>query len=190
MTRKRKLPVLILVNGAAATGKTTISKAISARFSIPYYSKDDFRSLLIDVLGTGDIKWIKKLGHASAEVFRSIMEKSLSNGQSLIIDQVFFSEIISPFIRKLKVKYKFTVIQVFCMCNPDVAFERYVRRSKSKLRNKGFKEELRYQEVKQRLISWKPAEVGGRLITIDTTDIHKIPKQLEKVFEEIAKATA
>lgn len=186
-SKNSQKPIFIMVNGAAATGKTAVAKEISKKFSVPYFSKDDFRSLLVDILGTGELDWIKKLGHASAEIFRLIMERMLSKGMSVIIDQVFFNEIVSPFVKSLQEKYDFSIVQVFCKCDPEVAFKRYVERANAGKRNKGFKEELTYDEVKERIDKWKPAEVEGKLFIIDTTDFETVSEQLKKVYKEIKR---
>ena len=87
----KDIPLLILVNGAASTGKTTIARIISKKYSIAYYSKDDFRNILVNVLGSGNLGWVKICGRASAEIFRLIIERSISNKSSVIIDQMALS---------------------------------------------------------------------------------------------------
>ncbi|MDP6369585.1 MAG: hypothetical protein QF615_08250, partial [Planctomycetota bacterium] len=59
-----KRPTLILVSGAAATGKTTVANLLSAGLRIPVISKDAIKESLFESLGWNNREWSRKVGFA------------------------------------------------------------------------------------------------------------------------------
>ena len=92
---------LILINGLAATGKTTIAKEISAKTSIPLITKDDIKELFYDKLGTNTRDYSSLLGAASFETLYIIAQTFLSNGQSVIIECPFITKFAKPKLQKI-----------------------------------------------------------------------------------------
>lgn len=189
-TTMKKLPVLILINGLAATGKTSLSKSISKKLEMPYFSKDDFRTTLVEELGTSNISDVKKFGKVSADIFRLIVERMVSSNSSVIIDQLFFSEIISPFLKKLKKKYNFKIVQIYCTCDPEVGLKRFIERSKLSERHGGFFEDksASVNEVRERYKKGlEPIDIEGDFIEYNSTDLDRTKAQEQRIVEHIEK---
>jgi uridine kinase len=49
-----KQPFIIMVLGLPGSGKTTLAKKISQKFSLPLLAKDDLKVMLFDVYGWKD----------------------------------------------------------------------------------------------------------------------------------------
>ena len=69
------------MTGPPASGKTTLAQAIAAALRLPLYTKDAFKELLYDTLGTGDLEWSTKLGAAAMEILSLVVATAVDSGQ-------------------------------------------------------------------------------------------------------------
>jgi tRNA A37 N6-isopentenylltransferase MiaA len=51
------VPVLVVVTGMPAAGKTTLAHNLSRRLSLPLIERDRIKVRFYETLGTGDVKW-------------------------------------------------------------------------------------------------------------------------------------
>ena len=58
-------PLLVVVTGMPAAGKTTVAESLSRSLSLPLVAKDAVKERFYDTLGTGDLEWSERLGTAS-----------------------------------------------------------------------------------------------------------------------------
>lgn len=84
-TETRK-PTLIVVSGAPATGKTTLTIAVTKALRMPYLGKDSIKESLFDSLGTKDREWSKKLGLASIELLFKLVDLQLEAGRGVVAE--------------------------------------------------------------------------------------------------------
>lgn len=61
-------PVMIVVSGLAASGKTTVGRSIAAGLSLPLIDKDDILEALFDRLGCENREQRRRLSRASDEI--------------------------------------------------------------------------------------------------------------------------
>lgn len=169
------LPIII-VSGPPCTGKTTLAKMLSQKFSIPYISKDGVKELLFDSLGWSDREWSKKLGLASYDVVYYFSTALLSSGKSFVVESNFKPENDTAKFNDLISRFDCFPIQVLCWANGEVLFERFKKRSESNERHPGHVDTKNYNEFKESLLRGKydPLDIGGKVIEVDTTDFSAI----------------
>jgi predicted kinase len=79
-------PLLIIVNGRPATGKTSIAERLSTELGIPLFTKDAVKELLGEVVGAPDRGAAKALGEASIALIFQHAETVLATGSPAIIE--------------------------------------------------------------------------------------------------------
>ena len=58
-------PLVVVVTGPPAAGKTTVARELACRLRLPLIAKDTIKEALFDGLGTGDLAWSRRLGEAT-----------------------------------------------------------------------------------------------------------------------------
>jgi predicted kinase len=166
------LPVLVIVNGAAATGKTTIGRRLAHELALPFASKDMFKETLFDTLGWNDRAWSKQIGRAGIALLFQFMETQLAARRSCIVECNFKSELATPEFLALRERHAYQPVQILCRCDGNVLFERFRRRAESGERHPGHVDHVHYDEFAPSLLRGytEPLDIGGRLIEVDTTD--------------------
>ena len=102
MKRSRRLaPLLVIICGKPATGKTTLAARLAADLGLPCFTKDGLKETLFDTLGSADRAWSRRLGAASMELLGHITGTLVAAGQSLVVEANFSAEHATPFYQSL-----------------------------------------------------------------------------------------
>ena len=176
---------LIIISGHSCTGKTTIGKFLSDKLLFPFYSKDSFKEALFNSLGTKDLEWSKQLGEASISLLFLILEEALKTKQSVIIEANFKPELDAPKLKAWVEKYNPEVLELHCVADPEVLFQRFTKRFESGERHPGHLDNVYFDKAKE---NFSNKEMHGSLnigkvIEIDTTDFNKV--DYEKIIIDI-----
>ena len=124
-----KKPILILVAGIPASGKTTLSKKISSNFKLPLFSADEIKELISDnICGRENVELFSKVANASFNVFWRLIENNISAGISCIAEALFIIDFSESRIKKLQEKYDCYIIQIYLNCSEEIATKRYDKR--------------------------------------------------------------
>ncbi len=164
--------MLILVTGAPGTGKTTIGRKISAKFNVPFISRDDIKEQLFDVLGYSDRDWSRKVGTASWAIFHSFIEEIARHDPHLVAESNFQSSIDDERMCDLKIR----IFQIHCIAKSEIVIQRFSERAYSGNRHPGHVDEGNLEEMRQRIENGIHCHLRlkAKLFTIDTTDFRSI----------------
>ena len=173
----KTMPMLFIITGPAATGKTTLGRRLSQEFNLPFFHKDGFKEMMYDVVerqsgaAAISIEMSCLLGQMSIECLRMVMEEILSKGVSLIIEANFDAVLFSPCVRELQQRCPFNIVQMQLKCEGNTLLNRFVQREREN-RHPGHQGLKQMARVSASLLRGEeePLDVGGDLLVFDTTD--------------------
>jgi predicted kinase len=176
---------LIIIAGPPGSGKTTLGKRIAKELDLPIVHKDGIKEILFDTLGWSDRAWSRKLGIATYALLYSFIEAQLSAGGSCIVESNFHAEYDTERFLALKAKYDFEALQICCVADGEVLFQRFKERAASGKRHPGHVETLNLEEFKPGLLRGRDEvmDIGGTAIEVDTTDFDKV--DYEELVERV-----
>lgn len=160
-------PVLVVVTGHPASGKSSAAEHLGAELGLVVFSKDAIKERLFDVLGTGDQEWSHKLGLASILILQDQAEAVLQGGASAVIESPFEAELASTELAELLDRTGARCIRVVIQADPEVLAERYCARFDSGDRHPGHDVHLLGP---QDFGPFVPPDLPGPLIEVDATD--------------------
>ena len=167
-------PVLVLISGAPATGKTVLAGRLAEALPVPVIQRDAIKETLFDTLGVGDRKWSKKLGAASFAVLYLSVETHLKAGQAVIAEAAFHRPYSTRWLDRVRERFEVKVLELHCHADPETAFHRYMSRSRTSERHSGHDAGMTIKaqahEWHQQYPVYGPLTSGAELFRIDTTD--------------------
>lgn len=207
MNRNEEKSNIIILQGGPATGKTTLGKKVAKEFQFPYFSKDNIKELIFDYIGlpttpalfsdntsqnTSDDENEGKLSgmkmdEASVAILFQLIEAHIQVKKSCIIDCTF-DEIHSSTFKKLKSKYFFLTIQIYCYADLDVLSQRYIERAETRERHPGHFDNLLLQSFLEDPSRYdlRPLDIEGAMFSINTTNHSS--KDYDQLIDSISKS--
>lgn len=169
---KETLPLLVIVLGPPASGKTTLARRLAAGLSWPLMTKDMIKEQLCEILGCEDITQSRRLGHASIVLLRQFAEVQVAARRSAVIECNFRRQWDNEPFQALQARYPYEPLQVLCWADYRVLFDRYRQRAGSTERHPGHLDAQRLADWNEAMVREQslPLEIGGRVLEVDTTD--------------------
>ena len=158
------LPLLVLVHGPPASGKTTIAEALARELGLPLFAKDEIKEELFESLGADDPDESRRLGAAVYPLLFLIARRELEAGRSLLLEANFVVGTSEAEFSRLPAH---RLVQVYCAAPEEVLMRRYLARD----RHPGHHDAVRADEVRSAIRSGRhsPLRLAGELIELDTT---------------------
>ena len=157
-------PLLVVVTGPPAAGKTTIARGIATRLRLPLIAKDTIKEALFDGLGAGDLAWSQRLGTATYFAIGALLEDSVAAGASVVAEANFVrGSDLETRLAALPARF----VQIHCTAPLEVLLERYADRT----RHPGHVDGERIDAVRAAVESGRhdPLDLPGETIRLDTS---------------------
>lgn len=143
---------------------------------MPVISKDVIKESLMDALGTGDADWATTLSKAAHGVMYSLVDDLAGDA---ILEAHFHRGVAEPALRALGVD----LVQLYCKCPVDIAWERYRKRRDDPDRHPGH---LPEHQDDTATATWRtttplPLDLNAPLLEVDTSG----PVNIERLAEDV-----
>lgn len=125
MTTQSK--TVVLVNGVPASGKSTVTRQLSERFSLPYLTIDGIKEPFMAQFSEIDRAFNRKLGCAAYEVIWSVV-RDAPPGCPFLVDAWFGFQPRETLVDYLRQAGVARVLEVWNAVSSDVAVARYAQR--------------------------------------------------------------
>lgn len=125
MTTQTK--TVVLVNGVPASGKSTVTRQLSERFSLPVLTIDGIKEPFMAQFSRIDRVFNRQLGYAAYEVIWSIV-RNAPPGCPFLVDAWFGFQSRETLVDYLEKAGVTRVLEVWNAVSPEVAVARYARR--------------------------------------------------------------
>jgi predicted kinase len=165
-------PLLLVLSGPPASGKTSVAEELAAELRIPFISKDTFKERLYEVFGDDD-RLEDQVEHAGLALLYSVAGAQLAAGVPVMAESNFDSESDLGPLRGLQQEHGARLVQVHFSRSKEKLLERFVGRIEEGERHPGHGDEPEdVHEVERKLDAgvWDPLDLPGELIRVDKDD--------------------
>ena len=169
-------PLVVVVQGPPAAGKTTVARGLARSLRLPLIAKDSIKEALFDGLGTGDLAWSQRLGSPTFLIMLALVEESVAAGASVVVEANFVRG--SEFeVRLAALPASF--VQVHCSAPLETLLERYATRQ----RHPGHVDAERIDALREAVESGRhdPLDLPGETILLDTSQEVAIGEVLSRI---------
>lgn len=173
---------LVLVMGHLAALKSTVAKQLSKDLDLICLNKDDMKEVLADTIGFADRKQNLLLSKAVSSLFIHLMERILTHHEGLILESNFKPEEISSLLETAR-KLNFDVYALFMTGDPQVLYQRYVKRQPSRHPAHTSAGLMTYETFVASMTSFDHTVFGSRWQIVDTTNPFDFgyPKMVDQI---------
>ena len=162
-------PLLLIVTGPPASGKTRIARELARRLELPFIVKDTLKERLYEVFGSDD-ELESAIERASLAILFSVVDSQLAAGVSVVAESNFDARTDTGPFTRLCAEHGLRIVQVHCTKSPDDIERRFAERASSGDRHPGHTDTPeRAPEVRADAEAgrWDALEIPGELIAVD-----------------------
>lgn len=162
-------PLVVLVGGPPASGKSTVADALGRLTGWVVLHKDAFKEPFMTELGVGSVADSAARGRAAVAALFAAADAVTASGAGVILDSTFSASDVAR-ITSLRDARGCALLQVHVTAATDVLMRRWAERRDS--RHPGHLDARRAAEVRARIEAktWNPVSINAPLLRIDTTD--------------------
>lgn len=125
------MPLLVVISGLPASGKTTLAKRLSEEFSVSLISKDTIKELLFETLPQKDREWSTIQGRAAIAMMYAGAKELLLSGTSVMIESSFDTALGAGDVDRLLADTNSALVEIHCTLAYDERQRRWTHRSKT-----------------------------------------------------------
>lgn len=167
---------MVLVSGAAGSGKTSLAVPLAAKLGFALLCKDRIKETLHDALGAPppDLAWSNRLGAAAMELLWALA----ADAPAVVLEANFRPRY--AYVRSKIGELSARPVEVNCVCPPELAARRYAERAM------GRHPVHVVTRLTPELLAEYDRPVGiGEVITVDTTSPVDVAALAQRVLASL-----
>ena len=167
-------PPLVIVSGAPASGKTTLSRLLADRLPLPLLAKDRLRQIFRDAFDADTLDDVRRLLNPSFLVYYELISDLLRSGVGVVAECNFHRGISEPQMRPVAALG--TPVIVHCQVDRALSYRRFADRHSLALPDRRYAfDGVRITELERGIPqdAWEraePIEIDAPVLHVDTTD--------------------
>ncbi len=167
------LPLLVIVNGAPASGKTTLARRLADTLRLPLLERDGLKEVLADHLEVADLAQSDALTRAAVGVFYTLADELLRAKVGMVLDQAYRRGQAEDQLRPLLAACRAVIVH--CVVPPEENVRRYIARFEHGERHPAHFDHERIARVRSGAlrIDWRlsePLKLAVPTLHVDTID--------------------
>ena len=171
-TEKDGRPLLIIVGGPPASGKSSTAEWLAQEFTLPLLSRDFFKEAMMDTLGSPDPETTHQYGIAAYAILNTLQQKFVEIGVGAVLESNFLHGVSEQDLASIVPKSR--SVAIYCTASVEESLRRFEERAKSGDRHPGHHDDdpEKLAELEQDLQSgcYDPLDLGIPYLVVDTTD--------------------
>jgi predicted kinase len=166
-------PLLVLVAGAPAAGKTTLAGTLAAKLRLPLLSRDPITHALADALNPGSWEAMQAVTPISFQVFFGLLDHYLAAGGGVVCETNFHQGVAEADL--LPRVQQATAVLIHCQTARSVSEDRFTKRFERGERHWSTFDGERLASIRagEPQAAWDnatPLKLGIPTLLVDTTD--------------------
>lgn len=165
-------PLVIIVGGSPASGKSTIAEFLAEEFHLPLLSRDMFKEALMDTLGSPDPDRSHQLGAAAYAMMAIMQDRLLAAGTGIVLESNFTRGVSEGDLQPVVAKS--TAVAIYCTATIEESRRRFAERAASGDRHPGHHDQApeKLAELERAMISgaYEPLDLDIPHLMVDTTE--------------------
>lgn len=178
-------PLLIVITGQPASGKTTLAHILSKEIKLPLLSRDELKEGYINSTGAHHNQSDNVVDWYIYETFFETINLLISRGVSLIVEAAFQHKLWKPKLSDLLEKADVRI--VVCEINPAIAKMRFTKRLLVDPNRKKFHGDNLDEKLCLLIETYERINIHTPILAVDTTDNYY--PRLEKIVSFINQKT-
>ena len=164
-------PLLVIVGGTPASGKTTLARRLADALALPLLCRDTITEWIAEGAGTDNLADTERLARGAIRVFYELGAELLRGGVGVVMEHAYQRGIAEDQVRPLLAHAR--AVQITCLLPPDEAVRRYVARFERGERHAAHFDAERIERVQSgvRQIDWtrfEPLDLPIPALRVDT----------------------
>ena len=169
-------PLLIVVTGSPASGKTTLAYILAGKINCPLISRDELKQGLINTLNVAHTQLDKSVDLHVYDTFFETINLLISKQISIIVEAAFQDKLWKPKLLDLSDKAEIKI--VICKTNLDLIQNRFANRLSNNSDRERYHGDQLVSASKEQFAAltenYKPVNVNAPTLQVDTTENYNL----------------
>jgi predicted kinase len=165
-------PLLIVVTGSLASGKTTLAHILADKINCPLISRDELKEGLINTLHVADTQLDKSVDLHVYDTFFETIDLLISKEISIVIEAAFQDKLWRP--KLLNLLDKAVIKIIICKTNHELIKNRFAKRLLDNSDREKYHGDQSLTFSKERFAelteNYQPVNINAPTLQVDTTE--------------------